>query len=386
MTSVGSAMNDARRLIVSRADLAASWPDLRAAAVIGLDLRDERIDWSEGSLDGAAFFGCVFAPGVSDVVTASGAATFSVSSELPFEPYRAELYRYDELTSGHERGVSESLDLRISSWFTASSPTSLPDLAVRALHDATIDAAVARLVDGHRVVGVMGGHDLPRDAELYRTVAQLGRALTREGFLVATGGGPGVMEAANLGAWFAPFDDDQLEAAIGILADAPIYSADRERYIDRALDVGRRWAAGGESLGVPTWVYLDEPTTGFATHIAKYFTNSIRENGLLAIARSGVVYAPGGPGTTQEIFTDTAQNSLTLYSVRSPMVFLGRRFFEADRPELVAAARTQAAAAGWEELISVCDDPLEAVAFITAHDPDSSGAGPVERRRAHVDG
>ena len=109
-----------------------------------------------------------------------------------------------------------------------------------------------------------------------------------------------------------------------------------------ALDVRRRWPDGGESLGVPTWVYLDEPTTGFATHIAKYFTNSIREDGLLAIARSGVVYAPGGAGTEQEIFTDTAQNSLTLYEVRSPMVFFGREFFEAQHPELLAAVRRQA--------------------------------------------
>jgi predicted Rossmann-fold nucleotide-binding protein len=235
------------------------------------------------------------------------------------------------------------------------------------------------------VVGIMGGHALSRDADLYRTVAELGRALTREGFFVATGGGPGVMEAANLGAWFASFEDDQLETATGLLADAPNYSADRERYIDRALEVRRRWPAGGESLGVPTWVYLDEPTTGFATHIAKYFTNSIRENGLLAIARSGVVYAPGGAGTEQEIFTDTAQNSLTLYTVRSPMVFLGQRYFDADRPELVAAARTQAAAFGWEDLIFTCDDPREAVAFISAHDPDTAGAAPVERRRTHVD-
>src|SRR4029434_10760890 len=117
------------------------------------------------------------------------------------------------------------------------------------------------------------------------------------------------------------------------------------------LAVRARRPRGGESLGVPTWVYVNEPTSAFATHIAKYFTNSIRENGLLAIARSGVVYAPGGAGTEQEIFTDTAQNSLNLYQVRSPMVFFGRQFFERDHPELVAAARHQAAAFDWAELI-----------------------------------
>ena len=378
-------MDDAPRLIVSPAELSAAWPDLRATAVVDLDLRDERLDWSEGRLDGAMFFGCRFPPRVADRLTASGAATFSSLSGLPFQPYRTDLYAYDELQSGHESGVAESLDMRISSWFASSSATTLTDLAVRALHDATIDAAVARLVVGRRMVGVMGGHDLSRDAALYRRVADLGRALTRAGFFIATGGGPGVMEAANLGAWFAPFEDAQLEEAIGLLADAPAYASDRQRYVERALEVRNRWAGGGDSLGVPTWVYLSEPTTGFATHIAKYFTNSIRENGLLAIARSGVVYAPGGAGTEQEIFTDTAQNSLTLYSVRSPMVFLGRGFFEDEHGELVAAARKQAATFGWQDLIFTCDDPDEAVAFINANDPDADGAARVEPRRTHAD-
>ena len=74
-----------------------------------------------------------------------------------------------------------------------------------------------------------------------------------------------------------------------------------------------------------------------------------------------------------------------LYEVRSPMVFLGRRFFDGERPELVATVRRQAAEFGWEELILTCDDPLEAVAFIAAHDPDAAGAAQVERRRTHAD-
>ena len=140
------------------------------------------------------------------------------------------------------------------------------------------------------------------------------------------------------------------------------------------------------SLGVPTWVYADEPTGLFASHIAKYFTNSVREDGLLAIARSGVVYAPGGAGTEQEIFTDTAQNSLTLYGVRSPMVFLGSAFFEIEHPELVRAARRQATTFGWDDLIAVHDDPRDAVAFITEHDPDAAGVSGVDPRRTHGTG
>jgi predicted Rossmann-fold nucleotide-binding protein len=193
------------------------------------------------------------------------------------------------------------------------------------------------------------------------------------------------MEAANLGAWMAAFADDALDDALAMLAPVPNYATDAHDYVERALAVRARWPRGGESLGVPTWVYVDEPTSAFASHIAKYFTNSIREDGLLAIARSGVVYAPGGAGTEQEIFTDTAQNSLTLYKVRSPMIFFGRQFFDHEHPELATAARRQAEAFGWPELVAVCDEPDQVVAFIGEHDPDAAGRAGVERRRTHQD-
>jgi hypothetical protein len=191
------------------------------------------------------------------------------------------------------------------------------------------------------------------------------------------------MEAANLGAWLAPFAADQRDEALGLLREAPSYGDDAAAYTAAARAVRTRWPRGGESLAVPTWVYLDEPTGAFASHIAKYFTNSIREDGLLAIARSGVVYAPGGAGTTQEIFTDTAQNSLTLYGVRSPMVFFDRPFFTEARPELIAAVRRQADEFGWADLVTTCDEPAEVERFLRTHDPDGEGAAGVERRRRH---
>jgi predicted Rossmann-fold nucleotide-binding protein len=350
--------------------------------VVGLDLRGEHLHWPVAQLERTVFLGCLFPDGAWERLTTSGAAVFSTLEGLPFQPYRTELYSYEGLTSARDDGV-ETLDARIASWFASSSSTSLEDVIVRAVHDATVDAAVARFVTGRRVVGVMGGHAISRDTGLYRMIADLGRTLTRHGFCVTTGGGPGAMEAANLGAWFAPFDDGDLDQALAVLVGAPLHATDRNPHVQRTLEVRRRWPAGAVSLGIPTWVYADEPTAGFATHIAKYFTNSIREDGLLAIARSGVIYTPGGAGTEQEIFTDSAQNSLTLYGVRSPIVFLGRRHFDGEHPELVAAARRQASTFGWDGLIAVCDDPLEAVAFIARHDPDASGRAGIERRRSH---
>jgi predicted Rossmann-fold nucleotide-binding protein len=290
---------------------------------------------------------------------------------------REQLYTQDELTARTPEGPT--FDEAIGAWFHGVGHGVDYGIA-RAVHDATIDAALARHLLGRSVVGVMGGHADARGGDRYVAVARLGRALSRAGFHVATGGGPGHMEAANLGAWFAPAPDADLDAALELLDAAPSYEHDPVAYVDVARAVRDRWPAGGESLGVPTWVYAEEPTSAFSTHIAKYFTNSIREDGLLALARSGVVYTPGGAGTAQEIFTDAAQNTNTLYEVRSPMVFLGRAFHEREEPELVRAVQRQAERFGWSELVTVVDDVDDAVAFVVAHDPD---VGSTVARRRH---
>ncbi|MGN6688908.1 MAG: TIGR00730 family Rossman fold protein [Actinomycetales bacterium] len=49
-------------------------------------------------------------------------------------------------------------------------------------------------------VSVFGSARTPRDSERYRVAEQLGRELVAAGYGVITGGGPGVMEAANKGA------------------------------------------------------------------------------------------------------------------------------------------------------------------------------------------
>jgi predicted Rossmann-fold nucleotide-binding protein len=75
--------------------------------------------------------------------------------------------------------------------------------------------------------------------------------------------------------------------------------------------------------GVPTWFYGNEPTNAFATNIAKFFSNGIREDLLVTIAMGGLVIAPGSAGTREEIFMDMTQNFYASFCYRSPVVFLG---------------------------------------------------------------
>jgi predicted Rossmann-fold nucleotide-binding protein len=82
-----------------------------------------------------------------------------------------------------------------------------------------------------------------------------------------------------------------------------------------------------ESVGVPTWFYGHEPPNPFASHIAKFFENSLREEGVLAIATHGVIFAEGNAGTVQEIFQDACQNYYATHGAAAPMILLGSRYW-----------------------------------------------------------
>lgn len=347
-------------VITSTATLRAQAPDLAGTWIVGLDLRGIPIDWAGCALAGAGFAACMFAGGDETTVVARGAtvlpAFHSGSGGPGFDPYRTALYANDELMAGYVDGRPETtFDARVGAR-TLGRPSTL-ELVARGIHDACIEAALLRFVDdvAAPVVGLMGSHTTSRTDTAYRATAELARDLTTAGFVVATGGGPGLMEAANLGAWMARHPPADLDTAIGMLAPAPDYETDPPGFLEAALAVRAQFPDGATSLGVPTWVYVHEPPNQFGTHIAKYFENSIRENGLLAIARGGVVFTPGGSGTAQEIFTDAAQNDYTLYDVRSPMIFLGTEHYERERPGLLGAVQDIAAHGGWGHLVRVVD-------------------------------
>jgi predicted Rossmann-fold nucleotide-binding protein len=348
---------------------------LRHCVLQAVDLGRADPSWREGSLEGAVLLGCHYAaPEDEEIARRLGALVFPRLDPLPYDPYRARLYTWQELMEGFRSDDDRSRDLRIFRHFEAHG-RHLPNLRealAQRIHDHAIDAALREFLgygdDGlpaKRAVGIMGGHGTLRTDPWYRRVAELARLLARAGYLVVTGGGPGVMEAGNLGAYLADLDAPQLGREIDALGAAPSYH--HADYVALAQRVLERHPRGRESLAVPTWFYGHEPSNLFATAIAKYFSNSLREDGLLALCVYGVVFAPGSAGTTQEIFIDAVQNHYGSFGVRSPMVFFGRHRYEIEAP--IAALVKTLARGHFEEWIGVFDEPEEALAFIVAHPP-----------------
>src|SRR5262245_20540105 len=254
---------------------------------------------------------------------------------------------------------SATLDGRIYAYVKAHGGRA-PDVEeglAQCTHDHFIDVALAHFLvrSGRPVVGVMGGSGTPAADPNYRRVVHLAAALTSRGYLVVCGGGLGIMEAANLGAYLAGRSRAERDAAVDALAAAMPWTDDAARYMAVADELRARFSEGGESLAIPTWVTSGEPISQFATHIAKYFSNSIREDGMLAVATGGIVFAPGGAGTMQEIFQDAAQNAYRTFG-RSPMAFLDREHYCAETG-LYPALERQAKRLGFSDLLSVGDEP-----------------------------
>jgi predicted Rossmann-fold nucleotide-binding protein len=283
--------------------------------------------------------------------------------ERPYHMRPGRLYTRDDLMQGWHPGAGHSatLDGRIYEYVKAHggrAPDMVEGLAQRT-HDYFIDSALAGFLaeSARPVVGIMGGSHTVASDRNYRRVVELATSLTGRGYLVVGGGGLGIMEAANLGAYLADRSDGERDDAVQALADTGGYAADHAGYLEVAVGIRERFAPGGESLAIPTWVSEGEPISQFASHIAKYFSNSIREDGLLAVATAGIVFAPGGAGTMQEIFQDAAQNAYQAFG-RSPMVFLDRQHYCADTG-LYPALQRQAERLGFADLLSVADEAAE---------------------------
>jgi predicted Rossmann-fold nucleotide-binding protein len=347
---------------------------LQGCSFHGLNLEDDNTNWDEVDVSGAVFLGCSIPEQLRTRLLQRGASLLQPPPQLPYRPLRQQLYHWKELMEGYSDQQDNSLDWRIYQHFKQGrfAPPILEALWQR-IHDHAMDAALRKLLaydhDGmtqRRCVGIMGGHGVARTDLYYYKTVETAKLLTENGYFIASGGGPGIMEAANLGAYLAGRNEAELGEALNMLAAAPKYTD--AGYHRCAQDVLERFPHGGESLAIPTWFYGHEPSNLFASHIAKYFSNSLREDTLLAISLYGIVYAPGSAGTTQEIFMDAAQNHYGTFNYYSPMVFLGRQRYEIDTlifPLLKQLSHQRS----YHELLCLTDEPTEVLSFLKAHPP-----------------
>ncbi len=301
--------------------------------VQAVDLTDRTRELLTTDTSGAVFLGCPMRDEAAAKIRADGALVFPPVPHLPFDPYRGRLYSPDELFASLDKGYEQTPDALAYAWFQRTKADGdIYASMLRAVHDDSVSDALDELLRGARVVGVMGGHAMARGTEAYGGAARLGRELSRAGYTVATGGGPGAMEAANLGAYAAPYDDAMLEEACELLASSPSFSPSITDWAGRAFEVRTRWPKGNHSIGIPTWFYGHEPPNAFASHIAKYFANATREDGLLARSNAGVVFLPGAAGTVQEIFDNATPNYYESRGEPTPMVLVNREHWTERLP------------------------------------------------------
>jgi uncharacterized protein (TIGR00730 family) len=177
-------------------------------------------------------------------------------------------------------------------------------------------------------IGVFGSARTARKDPMYAAATRIGRGLAEAGYATITGGGPGIMEAANKGA---------LEAggvSVGLGIELPFEQA-LNRYV---------------SLGI---------------NFRYFFARKV----MFLKYSQGFVVMPGGFGTFDEVF-----EAVTLVQTRKvtsfPIVLYGSEFWT----PLLGWLRESVLADGYVyprdlALLQLTDDPDEAVALATGPGP-----------------
>ncbi len=281
---------------------------------------------------GSLFLGCPLEEPAETWIRDGGGLLFPSIPELPFDPYRGRLYAAEELYADLDAGYQATPDAQIYAWSRQDDVKGDTSRTLAAaLHDHSIADALHELPEGKPWIGVMGGHGIPRTSPTYRSAVLLGRTLARAGLTVATGGGPGAMEAANLGSSLASYDDAAVSAVLTALGAVPSFKPSIADWAASGLAVRRDFPGDG-GVSIPTWFYGHEPPNVFAGAIAKYFSNALREDVLLSRARGGIIYLPGAAGTVQEIFQAVTPNYYGDPATQIPMILVGVEYWTVKVP------------------------------------------------------
>ena len=175
-------------------------------------------------------------------------------------------------------------------------------------------------------VSIFGGARMRKGSSYYRDAVRLSELLSNLGYSIITGGGPGIMEAANRGAQ----------------------------------------KAGGESIGLSIKLPHEQGTNGYVGTVVEFNYFFARKVMFVKYA-CGIVGMPGGFGTLDEIF-----EALTLVQTKKirnvPVVLFGTEFW-AGLVDWLASQPVEERLLSQRDLrlFHVTDDPEEAAEIIDRH-------------------
>jgi uncharacterized protein (TIGR00730 family) len=179
------------------------------------------------------------------------------------------------------------------------------------------------LADLGPAVSIFGSARVGPDSPIYAQAEETARILVREGFSVITGGGGGVMEAANKGAA----------------------------------------EEGGKSVGLRIELSKDEIHNEYSNLTLSYNYFFVRKVMFIKYAMAYVIL-PGGFGTMDECF-EALNLILTEKSQTFPVIFMGEDFWRGLIDWIrEVAVKTGTLSAEDLELFQIIDDPGEVVRAI----------------------
>jgi hypothetical protein len=172
-------------------------------------------------------------------------------------------------------------------------------------------------------VAIFGSARTPRDSEAYRKAEAVASLLSRNGFSIITGGGPGVMEAANKGA---------TEAAV-------------------------------TSVGLNIELPLEQKPNSFANKVLNFRYFFVRKVMFVKYSVAFVIM-PGGYGTLDELF-----ESITLIQTRKikpfPVILVGREYWQGLLEWLKSTLLKEKMIAAEDiDMLKVVDTPEEVLRLI----------------------